>query len=711
MVWRVIGSPDLNAGAALVSGGADALTLGFGDELEGGLAAANAALQGQDAGAAYNQTVNEARDRLERARRTHPGWTFAGDVAGSLIPGTGIVKGLRAAGAGARAALYGGAALQGGAYGAGSGENAQERLMGAVTEAPLAVAGAGVGEGIGGVAALIGRGGQKPAERAARLAFRGLRNARTSQGVLERRLMAQGATPAAARRQAAAIIERGDAPEMDPDDLTRWANQLPKQGGPVTEMAAEAAPTWANTTRAVANVDGPGQGIVKTALDARREGLGGRMLDQAQTTFSPTKVSSSFSTPKATRAAPGDYYDFLEGLRGFREAGRIQDFAEAYKEPVDQRVWEEVIKPQLVGNEEMLDAAREGAKIARAQYSGFRGMREQAALGGRNEDWKALDWTIGDVEKSVKQLEMIAAGEKMPPNVNTRTLEYLHQGIWQRVERAGGKATPVGGARAQQWGGWKAMIESFAPKLDTAQANFGRSMRVDEMAQKGRKVFDLPDGEIDTLLRGANNGKGVTLEEGDAFIVGAMEAIDQKLGQGDTAFVARLIKNKNWQRQLERSVIRPGLAPAEKRAAQRRLTAFMSRLNREVAGQEFNNFVQSGSRTTPLQQDIRSLTDGESELGFVSDLVRDSNFRPEVIATKGLSRIYDRMKRPGIYDPRVNKELAQLMTQPATAQNMTALATRLRAAGRSAIDTPQAQRLRQLMGVLGAGTTLHAVAG
>lgn len=78
---------------AFGSGAADAITLGFGDEAEGAIAGVGAALTGHDYGEAYRRRVQEARDRLERARSEHPIYTGAGSLAGAaatlVVPGLG----------------------------------------------------------------------------------------------------------------------------------------------------------------------------------------------------------------------------------------------------------------------------------------------------------------------------------------------------------------------------------------------------------------------------------------------------------------------------------------------------------------------------------------------------------------------------------------------------------------------------------------------
>ena len=87
-------------------GAADAASLSFGDEGAGVIAGVGAVLGGGDYAMAYRRRVDEARERLEEARRVHPVSTLAGSVAGTvpmmLIPGAGQANAARVAGTGAR---------------------------------------------------------------------------------------------------------------------------------------------------------------------------------------------------------------------------------------------------------------------------------------------------------------------------------------------------------------------------------------------------------------------------------------------------------------------------------------------------------------------------------------------------------------------------------------------------------------------------------
>ena len=102
--WATSNGPTREA--AFRYGAADAASLSFGDEGAGVIAGVGAALSGGDYAMAYRRRVDEARERLEEARRVHPVSTLAGSVAGTipalLIPGAGEANAARTVGTAGR---------------------------------------------------------------------------------------------------------------------------------------------------------------------------------------------------------------------------------------------------------------------------------------------------------------------------------------------------------------------------------------------------------------------------------------------------------------------------------------------------------------------------------------------------------------------------------------------------------------------------------
>lgn len=131
-------------------------TLGFADELEGGLrAAVNKPFSDEDISNLYQKYRDIARNRNEQARSDNP-WSYGtGEVAGGVgtmfVPGLNIAKGAKFLPTAAKMAGIGAAA----GYGSSNASDAQKQLTDAEIGAGLGVAGAGVGQAVSKTAELF----------------------------------------------------------------------------------------------------------------------------------------------------------------------------------------------------------------------------------------------------------------------------------------------------------------------------------------------------------------------------------------------------------------------------------------------------------------------------------------------------------------------------------------------------------------------------
>lgn len=141
---HLIGYPAPRGGPdAFVNGAADAMTLGWGDELAAGVGS----MAGQGS---YEDELAKIRQRIEETKQNQPGAYFAGQVAGSVpaaAAGGEIVAGPRLAVNVGKGIVAG--AAQGGIYGAGASDNS-DRAQGAIN-------GAIVGGAMGGAAPVVAR--------------------------------------------------------------------------------------------------------------------------------------------------------------------------------------------------------------------------------------------------------------------------------------------------------------------------------------------------------------------------------------------------------------------------------------------------------------------------------------------------------------------------------------------------------------------------
>ena len=497
-----------------------------------------------------------------------------------------------------------------------------------------------------------------------------------------------GLTPA--ERATRIITRRLGQADTSVDDLDMTARALRRQGGTTAETIAEVGgKPLQRAARAVANVDGEGQAIADAYLEARTGGVSRRLLGEVTRATSPRNRGGAISEP--------DFYEAREALR----AARAQEGSRAYRTAHAQNVDQAVVQAELLPLMQRGPGAAISSAINQLESASLRAQSE-LALARRASDAAAIQRATDDlanIDEAMAQLRTVGNGQ-VPNRMNVRALDYYQRGLGQLADNAGYRS-PEGAAMEQARQVFNRYLDEVAPAFGQARTNYGNSMRIEELMGEGRRVFNMPDGEIELLMRGPN-GRGLTMDEFDGFMLGVMDALENKIRSGDTAFVTRFMRNQNWQRQLERAFTPPpeaarralqrarqrsgsaapitaaDIAKQQERMARQSSQRLRNRIAREASMRRFDNAVRSPSQTTPMAEDIKALTQGESELGFLSEVIQGGgNLRAP--ALRVLARAWDRLYRPGIYNPEVNRELAQRLFQPATTGNVAQLRTEIAA--------------------------------
>ncbi len=544
-------------------------------------------------------------------------------------------------------------------------------------------------------------------------------------------LTRQGLTP---DERALRLIDRElrDA-GYEPEEIVRVMNRLRAQA-PTEEVIGELlGPSGQRLMRATAAMGrGSGRSIADQALNARAEGgvrlpaptpaqpnrtrpvssIRGRVMNEAVEMTAPTQNST-----------PRSYDDAIEALRTARAGQGEEAYRALYAQNIDDAPGVSRLLDYLA--EAPPEAAASASRQLRSVADGLRARRASAAQRGSQQEVDALNAELTDVVAAVRQLEGLiearrlgdvvddlraqraaaapeevaaidaritraldAQRQQMPSSINARAVDYFQRGLNQ-LERNAGLGSPEARAFGDARRAYNQMADDIVPGFGETRSRYGDSIRIEELMNEGRRVFEMTEGEIDRVLRGANRS-GLSREEFDGFLIGVLDAVERRLGQSDTAFLARLTKNQNWRNQLEAAV--GGRQNAER---------FMNRLARETNMQRTRNWVQSGSRTEPLREDIRALTQGESELSFMLDQEvrgpilaagRMALTNPFEAAFRISTWIYDRTRRPGIANPQVQERMARRLFATATregAQELRDAILALRADNR----TPQQLRL------------------
>jgi hypothetical protein len=446
------------------------------------------------------------------------------------------------------------------------------------------------------------------------------------------------------------IARRLQQAGVTPAELEKRRAALSRAGGGVQETIAEIGGVpLMRAARAVHDVAGPGQQIASDALNSRAEGVTGRVLNQAMRE----------TLPKQTRS-PRTFADAQYQLARSRRAQARSGYEAAYQQPItadNQQLLLNAMTQPGVGRR----ALNSAAQMAQVDVFEANNALNLARQSGGNV--AAARKALREAQRAQRTLERLADGSVTvsPRSINPRVVDLYQRGLSGLVDDAGGAQTSMGRATANGQRSFNDLSDLAAPGLGDVRAQYGRSMRIEDFMNSGRRLFNLSEGEVDMLMAGHIPGQAargldarpMTTEELDGLMLGVMDAIESKIRSGDLAAVGRFMRNTAWQRNLETAL--------GKKSAR----ALMGRIGREVRMRQFQNSVQGNSSTTPRREDIQDMTTGESELGWMRDFIRSGgNIRAPLL--NAAADAYDRFARPGIYNPEVNEALAKRLYAPAS---------------------------------------------
>jgi hypothetical protein len=579
----------------------------------------------------YEGVANVERSNREDFYQRRPMAATATEIGGSLAVPAGRVSGaLR--GLGMRGAVN--VVTTGGLLGLenamATGTNAQERFdplrmgYGFMTGAGTAGALYPIGRAIGSVgelgANILSRFSLTPEQRATRLLARGMADA-----------------------------------QLTPQQLGTRAAALRRQGGNTEETIAEVGGRpLQRMARGVANVRGPGQQIANDVLESRSQGVTPRVMREATRALGPEQTR-----------APNNFADAQHQLAATRRAQAEVGYQEAYKQEIAPQHQTELLASMTRpghGERAIATALDEaGADVFALEN------RVRAARAGNANNLADIEAELASARQAHEALQKISSGLGSAADVSPRVVDLYQRGLSGLVDDAG-PLTSRGRAFGNAQRSFNEYADQAAPRLGDVRTQYGRSKRIGQFMEQGRQALTMSDGELSMALSGhlpeeAAQGlppRPLTTEERDGFMLGILDAIDQKVRTNDTATVLRFARNQVWQDHLKQALGANGA---------RRL---LNRIAREAGMQRFRNAVEGGSQTTPMAEDIRALTEGEAELGFLNDFV-DSGGNVRNAVTRLGARMYDRFKQAGIRNPRVNEALARRLYSPVTDGNIRAL--------------------------------------
>lgn len=365
-------------------------------------------------------------------------------------------------------------------------------------------------------------------------------------------------------------------------------------------------------TRALANVPGPGQDMIENALTTRQALAPQRMLA---------------STARDLGDDGAGYYRSLGDLDAARKSAAKPLYDEAYARPAPQS--------------DDLDALRARPSIrsaySRAARIAAEEGRDPAGLGFAFDD-------AGDVTH-IKTPTM-------------QTYDYVKRGLDDVLETYRDKTTgklvldEEGRAVLGTLNELRSRLTTMNPKYGEALDAYAGPTKQMSAMRRGRDVVTgRQDAEmVDDFMGRMSN------DERDAMKLGMARGLSDKFRSGNPQKAFRdIARNPVTQDRM-----RAGFANPEA------FNRFLADVEGEAGAQKSFNDILSGSRTTPLAEDIKSATIGAEDMGVGDHLaqaaarrVGGQTFRSQV-GNAVLGGV-ERLRQPGIYDPEVNRLLSEVM--------------------------------------------------
>lgn len=436
--------------------------------------------------------------------------------------------------------------------------------------------------------------------------------------------------------------------------------QLQRQRGSVEETIAEVGgPGAQGLARAVANVPGPGQKIAQDTLQGRRSEMSQRVIAAAKKSAGKPRDYGEMVVEIATIGRQRQQQNYDKAMKAAEDVVLAANETAGLSNDIDNHLYDVDKGPGVVPTQSDMV----GLQRARSVVSNL----EKLTGSGR--------FTLRGVERYRQQLNRIADSAKQDG--------YDAGSVREVIRQLDAKLDTIAKARAAAGDG---RFQAELNNLKATRQEYGTMKQTEEAIAQGRQV--LKDDATDTYLWMNNDGRGRSQAEADGYMVGVVKAVEDAINRNDAAAIGRINRDKNLQSALKQAL------------GNKEAKALLGRINREATMNANANAILAGSRTTPMREEIDRWTKGEDDMAFLSDLVM--NPAPvRNIFLKVFQATYNRMNRPGIYNPEVNKAVADILYNRATTQRVDDLLAIIQrdpqaaAAARQAMETARLGALRQ----------------
>ena len=605
----------------------------IGAALETGKRLASGEIKIDQADEVFHERAQLLRGDIQRKAAEHPVSTAAGRTVGGAVPilataGAGAVT-QTAAKAAPLIETVGKAAAGGALAGAGSAERSEDRLSGAIVGgsigAGLSVAPAIV-KSVGNAAAqskpgkwamslIPGR--TPPQKRAAKLIMKAMLEDRNKaiQGA-EKRLVDKGGNP----------FTEAELAGLSPEDKARVLNSQAARYGDMEETVAEMFdPNVQGLARATATVPGPTRVKAEKLLTDRHKGIGDRLM-QAVTSNTGKKR--------------GDVVEMVKEMQAARREQAKVNYQRAHNSPPPDNA--EFLVDQITEADIGRAGAREGASLLDTELARTSDPARRAVIKQDKAYLQAISKPAA--QRSDADVAAVARGPSM------RSLDYLQRGMGT-VAESEYRSSPSKGSAIE--GAQRSLINELkkaSPEFELAHNTYREGSRPIDYAELGRKSLKMSDLELTEQLG------DMSAADEDAFAAGVAQAFAEALDKGEKALIKKFNDQPGFRRILQSS-----FSPEA-------FNALSSRIERETDMLGTYSSIKQKSAALQAGEDIRSATDDGPADKFVTEVLSSGSLKGPVMRRVG--EAWKMARKPGIYNPKVNQELGDLLYSKATPENL-----------------------------------------
>lgn len=452
-------------------------------------------------------------------------------------------------------------------------------------------------------------------------------------------------------QRAARLVERGmERDGVTWDDLGAAADRLPRSGGGATR---ETLPELAASIPDKAKRGGTGLKRMARGLHA----IPGEASTKADRMFADRRSAMrgdlEAAVAKGTGQKVGEFADDFTELAQQQAARNTANYDKFRDGGINEPVFAQRVEPML-----------RSERGKRAMLTAAQSMDDQILTlrsRGRVEE-------ADDMAEQVATLRSYANGGNQPPSPHM--LDQTIRALDDQIAEAGGHGVYSGrGVYQLQKDMREALGEATDGRYVQAISDFSEGKYLIRDIEAGRKFDTMTETDLDFYMAGRDPKTGevyrhgpMTPDQVEGFTMGVARKIGDMIAKRDAATLRKLMTDADLQAKL-RTIMGDGYAP------------FMKRIGRITQRQDFAGFIQGGSPTARIQQDIADLMDDGGAFGRTlddmsrtgsTDVLGSLKRQIAMPVLQKLAELDRTLRYPGATDKEVNRILGDIFFTPMT---------------------------------------------